>query len=150
MKNVQERDTSLEMSKEEFVKSYNLRRKDDTTKNNQKKENDKSKKKSKGDPQKEDTDGKSENTAIVKQNGAKDTEQKVNSGKIDSKSDSIQGDEIAEEKEPAEQESLNDDDNGQEGNSQDIDTAPDSAYRTDDTQKDPNFDVEKEQQKIVR
>ena len=31
-KNVQEGDTSLEMSKEEFVKSYNLRRKDDTPK----------------------------------------------------------------------------------------------------------------------
>ena len=32
LKNIQERDTSLEMSKKEFVKSYNLRRKDDTPK----------------------------------------------------------------------------------------------------------------------
>ena len=43
MKNVKERDTSLEMLKEEFVKSYNLRRKDDTVKMSQKKESDKSK-----------------------------------------------------------------------------------------------------------
>ena len=32
MKNVKERDTSLEMLKEEYVKSYNLGRKDDTVK----------------------------------------------------------------------------------------------------------------------
>ena len=56
MKNVPHRDTSLEMSKEEFVKSYNLRRKDDTTKTNQKMENQKSKRKSKGDVQNEQTD----------------------------------------------------------------------------------------------
>ena len=95
--------------------------------------------------------------------GSKDTEPKVNSGNIASKSDSIKGDEIADDKEPAAQNELNDDYNGEEGQSQDIDTAPDSAYWTendtdtrnersestalDDTEKDPDFDVEKEQQK---
>ena len=58
---------------------------------------------------------------------------------------------------------MNDDYNGEEGQSQDIDTAPDSAYRTendtdthnersestalDDTEKDPDFNVKKKQQK---
>ena len=80
-----------------------------------------------------------------------------------SKSDSIKGDEIADKEENAGQNEFNDDENGQEGQLQDIDTAPDSAYRTendtdtlqersestalDDTEKDPNFDVEKEEQK---
>ena len=162
MKNIQERDTSLEMSKEEFVKSYNLRRKDDTLKISQKKETDKSKRKSKCDDEKGDTDGKSENTVQTKK-GSKDTEPKVNSGNIAPKSDSIKGDEIADDKEPAAQNELNDDYNGKEGQLQDIDTAPDSANQTendtdtcnersestalDDTEKDPDFDVEKEQQK---
>ena len=66
MKNVQERDTSLEMSKEEFVKSYNLRRKDDTPKISQQKETDKSKRKLKRDDEEGGTHGKSENTVRKK------------------------------------------------------------------------------------
>ena len=118
------------MSKEEFVKSYNLRRKDDTPKISQNKETDKSQKKSKRDDEKEDTDGKSENTAVQKRNGTKDMEPKLNSGNIVSKSDSRKGDEIADDKEPPAENALNDDYNGEEGQSQDIDTAQDSAYRT--------------------
>ena len=102
VKNVPDRETSLEMSKEEFVKSYNLRRKDDTTKNNQKTENQKSKRKSKGDVQKEQTDGKSENTVVVKQDGAKDMEQNVNSANIVQKGASNEGDEIDVENKHAE------------------------------------------------
>ena len=84
-------------------------------------------------------------------------EPKVNSGNIASKSDSRKEDEMADDKEPPAQNALNDDYNGEEGQSQDIDTAQDSAYRTendtdthnersestalDDTEKDPNFDV---------
>ena len=60
------------MSKEEFVKSYNLMRKDDSNTNNQKRDNETSKRKSKGHVQNEQTDDKSENTAIGKENGAKD------------------------------------------------------------------------------
>ena len=52
LKNVSQRDTSLEMSKEEFVKSYNLRRKDDSNTNNQKRDNETSKWKSKRQVQK--------------------------------------------------------------------------------------------------
>ena len=89
--------------------------------------------------------------------------EKLSSGNIASKSDSIKGDEIADKEENAGQNEFNDDDNCQEGQLQDIDTAPDSAYRTendtdtlqersestalDDTEKDPDFDVEKEEQK---
>ena len=127
------------MSKEEFVKSYNLRRKDLIPKMSEKSENDESNRKSKGDNEKGKTLG------------------------IASKSDSIKGDEIADKEENAGQNEFNDDDNGQEGQLQDIDTTPDSAYRTendtdtlqersestalDDTEKDPDFDVEKEEQK---
>ena len=121
-------------------------------------DNETSKRKSKGDVQNEKTDDKSENTAIGKENGAKDTDLNINSGNIVPK-----GVEIAVENEHAEAESLNHDENGQEGNSQDIDTAQDSAYRTkndtdtlnersesmalDDTQKDPDFNVEQEVKK---
>ena len=89
-KNVQERDTSLEMSKEEFVKSYNLRRKDFIPKMSEKSENDESNRKSKGDNEKGKTHGKSENT-VGRKKGSKDTEQKLSSGNIASKSDSIKG-----------------------------------------------------------
>ena len=161
-KNIQERDTSLEMSKEEFVKSYNLRRKDLIPKMSEKSENDESNRKSKGDNEKRKTHGKSENT-VGRKKGSKDMEQKLSSGNIASKSDSIKGDEIADKEENAGQNKFNDDENGQEGQLQDIDTAPDSAYQTendtdtlqersestalDDTEKDPDFDVEKEEQK---
>ena len=150
------------MSKEELVKSYNLRRKDFIPKMSEKSENDESNRKSKGDNEKGKTHGKSENT-VGRKKGSKDTEQKLSSGNIGSKSDSIKGDEIADKEENAGQNEFNDDDNGQEGQLQDIDTAPDSAYRTendtdtlqersestalDDTEKDPDFDVEKEEQK---
>ena len=143
------------MSKEEFVKSYNLRRKDFILKMSEKSENDESNRKSKGDNEKGKTHGKSENT-VGRKKGSKDTEQKLSSGNIASKSDSIK-------EENAGQNEFNDDDNGQEGQSQNIETAPDSAYRTendtdtlqersestalDDTEKDPDFDVEKEEQK---
>ena len=150
------------MSKEEFVKSYNLRRKDLIPKMSEKSENDESNRKSKGDNKKRKTHGKSENT-VGTQKGSKDTEQKLSSGNIASKSDSIKGDEIADKEENAGQNEFNDDESGQEGQLQDIDTAPDSAYQTendthtlqersestalDDTEKDPDFDVEKEEQK---
>ena len=97
MKNIKERDTSLEMSKEEYVKSYNLRRKDDTVKMSQKKESDKSKRKSNKDDMKGATDGKSENTVTTKKD-SKDTEPKVNSGNIAAKSGSIKGDESADDR----------------------------------------------------
>ena len=87
----------------------------------------------------------------------------MSSGNIASKSDSIKGDEIADKEENAGQNEFNDDENSEEGQLQDIDTTPDSAYRTendtdtlqersestalDDTEKDPDFDVEKEEQK---
>ena len=162
MKNVQDRENSLEMSKEEYVKSYNLRKKDDTGKSSLQKESDKSKRKSKDDDDKGGTDGKSENT-VRAENGSKDTEPTVNIGKIASKIDSREGDEIANDKESASQNDFNVYDNGEEGQSQDNDTAPDSAYQTendtdtrnersestalDDTQNDPDFDVEKEEEK---
>ena len=162
MKNVKERDTSLEMSKEEFVKSYNLRRKNDTVKMSQKKESDKSKRKSNKDDMKGATDGKSENTVTTKK-GSKDTKPKVNSGNIASKSGSIKGDESADDRENAAQDDLNDNSHAAEGQSRDIDAQQDGAYRTendtdtlhersestalDDTEKDLDFDVEKEQQK---
>ena len=110
-KNVQERDTSLEMSKEEFVKSYNLRRKHDTPKMSEKTENDKSNRKSKDDNEKGSTHGESENT-VRRKKGSKHTEQKVSSGNIASKSDSIKGVEIADNQETAGQNEFNDDDNG--------------------------------------
>ena len=162
MKNVKERDTSLEMSKEEYVKSYNLRRKDDTVKMSQKKESDKSKRKPNTDDMKGAKDGKSENTVTTKK-GSKDTEPKVNSGNIPAESGSIKGDEIADDREKAAQDNLNDDSHAAEGQSQDIDTQQDSAYWSendtdtlhersestalDDTEKDLDFNVEKEQQK---
>ena len=162
MRNVKERDTSLEMSKEEYVKSYNLRQKDDTVKMSQKKESDQSKRKSNMDDMKGAKDGKSENNVTTKK-GSKDTEPKVNSGNIAAESSSIKGDESADDREKAAQDNLNDDSHAAEGQSQDIDTQQDSAYRTendtdtlhersestalDDTEKDPDFDVEKEQQK---
>ena len=158
LKNVSQRDTSLEMSKEEFVKSYNLRRTDDSNTNNQKRDNETSKRKSKGQVQNEQRDDKSQNTAKGKEDGAKDTDRNINSANI-----VLEGVQIAVENKPAEDESLNHDDNGQEGNSQDIDTAQDRAYWTendtdtlnersestalDDTQKDPDFNVEQEVQK---
>ena len=83
------------MSKEEFVKSYNLRRKDLIPKMSEKSENDESNRKLKGDNEKRKTHGKSENT-VGRKKGSKDTEQKLSSGNIASKSDSIKGDEIAE------------------------------------------------------
>ena len=158
LKNVSQRDTSLEMSKEEFVKSYNLRRKDDSNTNNQKRDNKTSKRKSKGQVQNEQTDDKSENTAEGKEDGAKDTDRNINSANIAS-----EGVQFGVGNETAEDESLNHDDNGQEVNSQEIDTAQDSAYRAendtdtlnersestalDDTQKDPDFNVEQEVKK---
>ena len=54
------------MSKEEYVKSYNLRQRDDTVKMSQKKESDKSKRKSNTDDIKGAKDGKSENTVTTK------------------------------------------------------------------------------------
>ena len=87
----------------------------------------------------------------------------MSSGNIASKSDSINGDEIADKEENAGQNEFNDDENGQAGQLQDIDTTTDSAYQTendtdtlqersestalDDTEEDPDFDVEKEEQK---
>ena len=88
------------------------------------------KKKSQRDDEKEDTDGKSENTAVQKRNSTKDMEPKLNSGNIVSKSDSRKGDEMADDKEPPAENALNDDYNGEEGQSQDIDTAQDNEYRT--------------------
>ena len=150
------------MSKEEFVKSYNLRRKDPLPKISGQSENAESNRKSKGETEKRKAHGKSENTVGMKK-GSKDTDQNLSSGNIVSKSDSIKGDEIADKEENAGQNEINDDENGQEGQLEDIDTAPDSAYWTendtdtlqersestalDDTEKDPNFDVEKEEQK---
>ena len=150
------------MSKEEFVKSYNLRRKDLIPKMSEKSENDELNRKLKGDNEKRKTHGKSENT-VGRKKGSKDMEQKLSSGNIASKSDSIKGDEIADKEENAGQNEFNDDESGQEGQLQDIDTTPDSAYQTendtdtlqersestalDDTEKDPDFDVEKEEQK---
>ena len=57
-------------------------------------------------------------------------DQNLSSGNIASKSDSIKGDEIADKEENAGQNEINEDENGQEGQLQDIDTAPDSAYQT--------------------
>ena len=158
LKNVSQRDTSLEMSKEEFVKSYNLRRKDHSNTNNQKRDNETSKRKSKSQVKNEQTDEKSENTAEGKEDGAKDTDPNLNSANID-----LEAVQFGVGNEPAQDESLNHDDNGEEVNSQEIDTAQDSAYRTendtdtlnersestalDDTQKDPDFNVEQEVQK---
>ena len=82
LKNVAQRDTSLDMSKEEFVKSYNLRRKDRTNTQEQKLDNETSKRKSKGDFQNEQADDKSENTAVVKQNGAENMDRNMNSEQI--------------------------------------------------------------------
>ena len=106
----------------------------------------------------EQTDEKSENTAEGKEDGAKDMDRNINGANIDS--EVVQ---FGVGNEPAEDESLNHDDNGQEVNSQEIVTAQDSAYRTendtdtlnersesmalDDTQKDPDFNVEQEVQK---
>ena len=131
---------------------------------NQKKESDKSNRKSNKDDMKGATDGKSKNT-VTRKKGSKDTEPKVNSGNIAAKSGSIKGDESADDRENAAQDDLNDDSLAAEGQSQDIDTQQDSAYRTendtdtlhersestalDDTEKDPDFDVENEKQKIV-
>ena len=66
MKNVKERDTSLEMSKEEYVKSYNLRQKYDTVNISQKRESEKFKRKPHTDDMKRAKDGKSENTVTTK------------------------------------------------------------------------------------
>ena len=129
MKNVKERDTSLEMSKEEYVKSYHLRRKDDIVKMRQKKESDESKRKPNTDDMKGAKDGKSENTVTTKK-GSKDMEPKVNSGNIPAESGSIKGDESADDREKAAQDNLNDDSHAAEGQSQDIDTQQDSAYRS--------------------
>ena len=109
-------------------------------------------------------DGKSENTVTTKK-GSKDMEPKVNSGNIPAESGSIKGDGSADDREEAAQDNLNDDSHAAEGQSQDIDTQQDSAYRSendtdtlhersestalDDTEKDPDFDVEKEQQKRI-
>ena len=78
----------------------------------------------------------------------------MSSENIASKSDSIKGDEIADNRENPGQNKFHDDENGEEGQSQDIETAQDSAYWTendtdtlnersestalDDTEKDPN------------
>ena len=150
------------MSKEEFVKSYNLRRKDPLPKISGQSENAESNRKLKGETGKRKAHGKSENTVGMKK-GSKDTDPNLSSGNIASKSDSITGDEIPDKEENAGQNEINDDENGQEGQLEDIDTAADSAYRTendtdtlqersestalDDTEKDPDFDVEKEEQK---
>ena len=90
----------------------------------------------------------------------------MSSGNIASKSDSITGNEIADKEENAGQNEINDDENGEEGQLEDIDTTAESAYRTendtdtlqersestalDDTEKDPDFDVEKENRRIVK
>ena len=83
------------MSKEEFVKIYNLRRKDQLPKMSGQSENAESNRKSKGETEKRKANGKSENTVGMKK-GSKDTDQNLSSGNIASKSDSIKGDEIAE------------------------------------------------------
>ena len=87
----------------------------------------------------------------------------MNSGNIPVESGSIKGGESADDREEAAQDNLNDNSHAAEGQSQDIDTQQDSAYRSendtdtlhersestalDDTEKDPDFYVEKEQQK---
>ena len=87
----------------------------------------------------------------------------MNSGNIPAESGSIKGDGSADDREEAAQDNLNDDSHAAEGQSQDIDTQQDSAYQSendtdtlhersestalDDTEKDPDFDIEKEQQK---
>ena len=97
LKNVQEKDSSLELSKEEFVKSYNLRRKDNIPKMTQEKGTDKSKRTIKRDDEKEGTDGKLENTDVNKEHGSKDTEQKSDSMEIRSKSDNRKEDNMADD-----------------------------------------------------
>ena len=76
----------------------------------EKSENDESNRKSKGDNEKRKTHGKSENT-VGRKKDSKDTEQKLSSGNIASKSDSI-GDEIADKEENAGQNKFNDDESG--------------------------------------
>ena len=87
----------------------------------------------------------------------------MNSGNIPAESGIIKGDKSADDRENAAQDNLNYDSHAEEGQSQDIDTQQDSAYWSenstdtlnersestalDDTEKDPDFDVEKEQQK---
>ena len=95
----------------------------------QKKESDKSKRKSNMDGMKGAKDGKSENTVTTKK-GSKDTEPKLNSGNIPAESGSIKGDGSADDREEAVQDNLNDDSHAAEGQSQDIDTQQDSAYRS--------------------
>ena len=63
---MQEKDSSLDLSKEEFVKSYNLRRNDNIPKMKQEKAPEKSNGKIKRDEKIEEKDGKSENTDVVK------------------------------------------------------------------------------------
>ena len=130
LKNVQERESSLEMSKEEFVKSYNLRRKDNILIKRQEKGKGKSQRNVKSDDEKEDTAGKSENTDVEKEHGTKDTEPKADSRRIVSKNKNRKGDKMGDDNEPPAQNDSNDDYNDEEGQSQDMDTAQDSAYWT--------------------
>ena len=162
MKNVPEIETSLDMSKEEFVKSYNLRKKDSTDKSGVQREKDKRKTKRKSHDDKGGKDGKSENMDGTEK-GTKDTDPNENNGQIVSQIDSNKLATISEDKDSASQNEMNVDNNGEGKQSQDIETAQDSAYRTendtdtrnersestavDDTDKDPDFDVEKEKEK---
>ena len=66
---MKEKDSSLDLSKKEFVKSYNLRRNDNIPKMKQEKAPEKSKGKIKHDEKIEEKDGKSGNTDVDKEHG---------------------------------------------------------------------------------